>query len=384
LLSTNTNFYHSLKAVNRPLNKLAAKVKLMNNNQKEATYMNLVRRMTSAHLLQSPFLRLSILGLVALLALALAACGDDDESNRGGSTATPAEDGGGAIDYGSLSGELRVDGSSTVFPISEAAAEEFAAVSDVNVNVAVSGTGGGFEAFCRGEIEVADASRPIEDDETQACSAAGIDDILEIQVGTDALTVVVNPSNDFVTCLTVDQLHQIFKEGGATTWDQVDPSFPAETILLYYPGTDSGTYDYFVEEIIEGVDEAAAHTSEPTSSEDDNVLAQGVEGDEFSVGYFGIAYYLEAGQNLNAVAVDSGDGCVEPSAETALDGTYTPLSRPLFIYTRASFLEEKPEVLGFVNFYLENSQTLVPEVGYVELPEDVHADQVAKLEPYLP
>jgi phosphate transport system substrate-binding protein len=341
--------------------------------------MNLVRRMSSAQLLRSHFLRLSILGLVALLTLALVACGDD-ESTPSGDGATNGADGGSETDYSSLSGEIRVDGSSTVFPISEAVAEEFGNASNVRVNVAFSGTGGGFEAFCRGEIEIADASRPIKDDETQTCAAAGINDIVEIQVGTDALTVVANPANDFLECLTVDQLHQIFKEGGATTWNQVDPGFPSEPIVWYYPGTDSGTFDYFVEEIITGVDEAAAHTSEGTSSEDDNVLAQGVEGDEFAIGYFGIAYYLEAGENLKAVAVDGGEGCVEPSPETALDGSYQPLSRPLFIYTRQSFLDEKSEVKGFVQFYLENSQQLVPEVGYVELPEEVHAEQVAKIE----
>jgi len=343
--------------------------------------MNLVRRIPSAHLLQSPFLRLSLLGLVALLAIAFVACGDDEkDTTSGATTAAATEDAG--TDYSSLSGDIRIDGSSTVFPISEAVAEEFSNASDVRVNVAFSGTGGGFEAFCRGEIQIADASRPIKDDEKQACADAGITDILEIQVGTDALTVVANPANDFLECLTVDQLHQIFKEGGATTWDQVDPSFPAEQIVWYYPGTDSGTYDYFVEQAITKVDEAAAHTSEGTSSEDDNVLATGVEGDDFAIGYFGIAYYLEAGENLKAVQVDGGDGCVEPSAERALDGTYKPLSRPLFIYTRTSFLEDKPEVAGFVKFYLENSQTLVPEVGYVELPDDVHADQVAKIEAY--
>jgi len=315
--------------------------------------MNTGRRMTSAYLSR----RVIVLGSSALLASALTACGGGGES-----------------------GEIRIDGSSTVFPISEAVAEEYSRESDVRVNVGFSGTGGGFEAFCRGEIEIADASRPIKDDEKQACADAGINDILEIQVGTDALTVVANPTNDFLECLTVDQLHQVFKEGGATTWNQVDPSFPNEALVWYYPGTDSGTYDYFVEQIIEKVDEGAAHTSEGTSSEDDNVLATGVGGDDFAIGYFGIAYFLEAGENLKAVQVDGGDGCVEPSAETALDGSYKPLSRPLYIYTRTSFLEEKPEVKGFVQFYLENSQALVPEVGYVELPEDVHADQVAKVE----
>jgi len=344
--------------------------------------MNLVRRMSSADRSRSPLLRLAILGIIALFAVALAACGDDDEATNGDGATNTGDDG--AIDYGSLSGEIRIDGSSTVFPISEAVAEEFSRESDVRVNVAFSGTGGGFEAFCRGEIEIADASRPIKDDEKQACSDAGIDDILEIQVGTDALTVVANPANDFLECLTVDQLHEVFKEGGATTWDQVDPGFPNESIVWYYPGTDSGTYDYFVEEIITGVDEAAAHTSEGTSSEDDNVLATGVEGDDFAIGYFGIAYFLEASENLKAISVDGGEGCVEPSAETALDGAYQPLSRPLFIYTRTSFLTDRPEVAGFVKFYLENSQALVPEVGYVQLPDDVHAGQVAKIEAHLP
>ena len=340
--------------------------------------MNLVRRMSSAHLLHSPLRGLSLVAIMALFALAVAACGDDEGDTSGATTAPGTEDAG--TDYSGLSGSIRVDGSSTVFPISEAAAEEFSQVSDVQVNVAFSGTGGGFEAFCRGEIEIADASRTIRDNETQACTDNSIADIVELQVGTDALTIVVNPANDFLECLTVDQLHLIFKEGGATSWDQVDPSFPAEPIILYYPGTDSGTYDYFVEEIVTGVDEAAAHTGEGTSSEDDNVLAQGVEGDEFSIGYFGIAYYIEAGENLKAVAVDGGEGCVEPSSETALDGTYQPLSRPLFIYTRQSFLDDKPEVCGFTRFYLENSQELVPEVGYVPLPQDVWDEQVAKVE----
>jgi phosphate transport system substrate-binding protein len=325
--------------------------------------------------------------LVALVAvsLAVAACGDDEKDTTGGTdTTTTAGTDGGSIDYGSLSGDIRVDGSSTVFPISEAVAEEFSNVSDARVNVAFSGTGGGFELFCRGEIEVSDASRAIKDDEVQACADNGIDDIVELQVGTDALTVVANPANDFLECLSVQQLHDLFKTGGATRWNQVDPSFPDEEIVFYYPGTDSGTFDYFVEEIITGVDESASHRGDGTSSEDDNVLTQGVEGDEFAIGYFGIAYFLEAGENLKPISVDDGKGCIEPSSETALDGSYTPLSRPLFIYTRESLLQERPEVLGFINFYLENSQALVIDVGYVELPEDVHGDQVTKIEPFLP
>jgi phosphate transport system substrate-binding protein len=346
--------------------------------------MSFVRRLTSAHLLKSPHLRLSLLGLVAILALALlAACGDDEADSSGdGATDAATEDG--EIDYGSLSGNIRIDGSSTVFPISEAVAEEFSQVSDVRVNVAFSGTGGGFEAFCRGEIQISDASRPIEEDEVQACADSGIDDIVEIQVAIDALTVMVNPNNDFAECLTVQQLHDMFKDGGATQWSAVDPSFPAEDIIYYYPGTDSGTFDYFVEAIIESVDENAIHRGDGTASEDDNVLAQGIEGDNTAVGYFGFAYFLEAGASLKAVSVDGGEGCVEPSFEAALDGSYQPLSRPLFIYTRESFLDERPEVLGFVKFYLENLETLVPDVGYVTMPEDLLAEQEAKIEAYLP
>jgi phosphate transport system substrate-binding protein len=205
-------------------------------------------------------------------------------------------------------------------------------------------------------------------------------------VAIDAITVVVNPANDFVDCLTVNQLHEAFKTGGATKWSDIDPTFPDEEIIFYYPGTDSGTFDYFVEQVITNPDNLATHRGDGTSSEDDNVIAQGVEGDAGAIGYFGVAYYLEAGKSLKAVAVDQhADGnCVEPSYETALDGTYEPLSRPLFIYTRAKSLKERPEVLGFVNFYLERVPTLVPEVGYVDMPEALLQEQIAEIEPFLP
>jgi len=339
-----------------------------------------------------------LLPLAALLAIlivsgAFVACGGDDDDD-GGSTATaatsatPTDGGGGAIDYSKLSGEIAIDGSSTVYPISQAVAEEFGSASDVRVNVAFSGTGGGFEKFCRGEIQVSDASRPIKDEEVQACVDGGIpkDDILEVEVAIDALTVMVNPDNDFVECLTVQQLHDIFKNGGITNWNQVDSSFPDKEIKTYYPGTDSGTFDYFDEKIITGVDKNAAHRGNGTSSEDDNILAQGIENDPNAIGYFGFAYYQEAGQALKAVAIDNGEGCVEPSFDAAVDGSYAPLSRPLFIYTRKSLLEEYPDnpVLGFVDFYLGNAEQLVPEVGYVTLPEDLLAEQLAKIESYLP
>jgi phosphate transport system substrate-binding protein len=328
--------------------------------------------------------------LVASGLLALA-CGDDDEdvdetqpagTSAAGSPTSGA--GGGEIDYESLRGEIRVDGSSTVFPISEAVAEEFrSAASDVRVNVAFSGTGGGFEKFCRGEIEVSDASRPIKEDEVAACEGEGRTDIVELQVAIDALTVVANPDLDFLDCLTVQELHDIFT-GTTDNWSQVDPSWPDDEIVLFFPGTDSGTFDYFVEAIIEGVDENASHTGNGTASEDDNVLAQGIEGDPNGLGYFGFAYFQEAGQALRAVAIDGGEGCIEPSLENALSGDYQPLSRPLFIYTDGGILSEKDELLGFVNFYLENTNQLTEEVGYVPLPDEVLAQQFAKLEPYLP
>jgi phosphate transport system substrate-binding protein len=289
----------------------------------------------------------------------------------------------GRIDYGDLRGSVRVDGSSTVFPITEAVAEEFSKESRVRVNAGFSGTGGGFERFCRGEIDISDASRPIKQDEIDACANRGIDDTVEFQIATDALTVVVNPDNDFVDCLTVQQLHDIFT-GRANKWSDVDPSWPDRNIVRFFPGTDSGTFDYFVEAIIEGVDKNAAHTGDGTASEDDNVLAQGVEGDEDAIGYFGFAYYQEAGQQLNAVAIDDGGGCVEPSLDTALDSSYKPLSRPLFIYTRESFLRDRPEMLGFTTFYIDNTNALSAEVGYIPLSDQALQEQQSKLDPFLP
>ena len=301
--------------------------------------------------------------LLALAALAVVAC---DDSGEGGT--------------------INIDGSSTVYPITAAVAEDFDAVADdVLVNVGFSGTGGGFEAFCAGETHISDASRPIRQDEIDACAENGIDDVLEIEVGLDALTVMGHPDNDFADCLTIEQLHEIFRTDGATNWSDVDPGFPDQSIALYYPGTDSGTFDYFVEAIIKDVDEAANHRGDGTASEDDNVLAQGIGGDRDSIGYFGFAYFQDAGQSLKAVSVDAGEGCVAPSFDSALDGSY-PLSRPLFIYTRESFLAEHPEnpVLRFIEFYLDNATTLVAEVGYVSLPADTLQAQMDKIEPYLP
>lgn len=341
--------------------------------------MSRSRRPAPPGLPQPSPLRVGLAVSAALaLALTLAACGDDDNTDT--PTGTPGQ----GIDYGSLSGEIRIDGSSTVFPISEAVAEEFSKVSDVRVNVAFSGTGGGFEKFCRGDTDISNASRPIREEEVEACAENGIDDILELQVAIDALTVVVNHDNDFVDCLTVQQLHDLFA-GNISNWRELDPIYPDKDIVFYFPDPDSGTFDYFVEAIIDGVDEDAIHRGDGTYSADDNILALGIDGDEYAIGYFGFAYFLEAGQTLRALHIDNGDGCVEPTFTNALDGSYAPLSRPLFIYTRESFLEEHPDnpVLGFTKFYLDSSVTLVPDVGYVTMPDDVLEQQMAKIEPYL-
>lgn len=324
---------------------------------------------------------------VSLVALAAVACGgdDDDDENGGGST-TPDTTG---IDYASLSGEVRVDGSSTVFPISQAVAEEFSKeAKNVRANVALSGTGGGFEKFCRGEIQVSDASRPIKDSEEEACAKNNIpaDDIVEIQVAIDALTVVVNPQNTWARCMTTEQLQLAFKNGGASKWSDLDPSWPNETIKFYHPGADSGTFDYFKEAIkLRGeASKEPAHRSDGVASEDDNVLVQGIEGDKNALGYFGFAYYEEAGNKLTAVQIDGGNGCVEPTFDNALAGKYVPLSRPLFIYTTRTLLDGRDDVLGFVKFYVDNMNALAEEVGYISLPDDLLKAQKDKVQPFLP
>ena len=329
---------------------------------------------------QRRWVLLLITGLAAF-ALITVACGS------GGSSSAPTEAAGGSSEsdseesaYADLSGEIRIDGSSTVFPIAEAMAEEFGYVSDVRVNVAFSGTGGGFEKFCRGETQISDASRPIKDKEVNACAENGIDDIVEIQVAIDALTVMVHPDNDFAQCMTVMELNQAFSADGAKKWSDIRAEWPDKDIVAYSPGADSGTFDYFNEAIIEAV-EGATHRGDGTPSEDDNILALGIGRDKNAIGYFGFAYFLEAGQGLQAVSVDDGNGCVAPSFEAALSGEYTPLSRPLFIYTRASLLAERPEVAAFVEFFLDQSDAIVPEVGYVTMPADLLAEQKAKIAP---
>jgi phosphate transport system substrate-binding protein len=273
-----------------------------------------------------------------------------------------------------LSGAVNIDGSSTVFPPTQAAAEEFAAYApEVQVTVGISGTGGGFERFCRGETDISNASRPIDPDEAALCAENGIE-FIEVPVAFDGLSVLVNPGNDWAECLTVEELNTAWSpesEGTVTNWNQLREDFPDAPLNLYGAGTDSGTFDYFTL-AING--EEAASRGDYQASEDDNILVQGVSGDINALGYFGYAYYVENQDQLKLVAVDNGDGCVLPSAETINDGTYQPLSRPLFIYVAAP-AAERPEVDAFVDFYLSKSFTPLidtPEVGYIELPDETY------------
>ena len=306
---------------------------------------------------------LSRLAVPAVLALSLglSACGGENQDQAGGT--------GGDGEAGA-SGEVVVDGSSTVQPLTAAAGELFAEEnSDVNVSVATSGTGGGFEKFCLGQTDISNASRPIKDDEIAICEENGVE-YTELQVATDALTVVVSADNDFITCLTTDELATLWgpeAEGTVDTWDKVNPEFPAEPIELYGPGTDSGTFDYFTDEIN---GEEGASRSDYNASEDDNTIVQGVSGSGNALGYFGFTYFEENAEALKAVEIDSGEGCVAPSSETAQDGNYTPLARPLFIYVSDKSFADKPQVAEFVEYYAENDGPIAEAAQYIPLNEE--------------
>jgi phosphate transport system substrate-binding protein len=269
-----------------------------------------------------------------------------------------------ATDTGDLSGTVKVDGSSTVAPLTSAAAQLFQGENPgVKVTVGTSGTGGGFEKFCNGETDISDASRPIEDDEKANCEKNGIA-YEELQVANDGLSVVVNKDNDFAKCLTVAQLKKIWEPNSKIdNWNQVDPDFPDEELELFGPGTDSGTFDYFTEQI--NGEEGASRT-DYSPSEDDNVIVQGVAGSTGGMGYFGLSYYEQNQGKLNVVEIDGGDGCVEPTTETVQNGTYKPLSRPLFIYPKASSLD-KPEVEAFVKHYVDNNGEIAEKSLFVPL-----------------
>jgi phosphate transport system substrate-binding protein len=267
---------------------------------------------------------------------------------------------------------IKIDGSSTVYPITEAVAEEFQKSTKIKVTVGESGTGGGFKKFCRGEIDIADASRPILQKEMDACKEAGVQ-YIELPIAYDGLTVVVNNKNDWVKGLSVDELKKIWNSGSSIkNWKQVNPAYPDKAMGLYGPGTASGTFDYFTE-AING--KKGAHRTDYTPSEDDNVLVQGVSGNAGGIAYFGYAYYEENKDKLRAIPISAKAGApaVFPSQETVKNGSYQPLSRPLFIYVNATASAFKPEVKAFVNFYLENAPTLVQEVKYVPLPAEDYA-----------
>ena len=268
---------------------------------------------------------------------------------------------------------IKIDGSSTVFPIAEAVAEEFqiSKRGKVRVTVGIAGTGGGFKRFCRGETDISNASRPILKEEMEACRAAGIK-YLELPVAFDALTVVVNPQNTWVKSLTVADLKKMWEpgaQGRVTKWNQVRSEWPAQNLMLFGPGADSGTFDYFTE-AVNG--KAKASRGDFTASEDDNVLVQGVENNKNALGYFGYAYYIAHKDKMRAVEIDNGKGkSVAPSLEAVIDGSYQPLSRPLFIYVRESSAQ-RPEVQEFIQFYLGQGAELVKEVGYVPLPPQAY------------
>ncbi len=297
-----------------------------------------------------------VLAASGVLATGVAACGDDDDGDGGG---TPS----------GLSGDISVDGSSTVGPLTEAIAEEFNAQNpDVKVAVGTSGTGGGFEKFCAGETDISDASREIEADEAKACQANGIG-YEAIQVANDALTVVANPNNP-VTCLTVDQLKSVWEpKSTVKNWSEIqglEPPFDAE-LALYGPGTDSGTFDFFTEAI--NGEEGAQRTDYNDIGEDDNATVTGVAGADGGMGYFGYSFFKENEDKVKALEVDNGNGCVAPSPETAQDGSYSPLSRPLFVYPSATALEN-PTVDAFLQFYLDNINAVAEQVGFIPLTDE--------------
>jgi phosphate binding protein len=301
---------------------------------------------------------LKLAGVTAVAAASLLVSGCGGQNNAGG-----ASDGG-------VSGTVTVDGSSTVAPLSEAAADLFRDIEPgVNVTVATAGTGGGFQKFCAGETDISDASRPIKDEEAAACKAKGID-YTEVVVANDGLSVVVNPENTWAKCLTVAQLKTMWSpesEGKIKNWNQIDKSFPDTPLALYGAGTDSGTFDYFTEAI--NGEEGASRT-DYSPSEDDNVTIQGVKGDKGAVGYFGLSYVEQNPDAVKAVEVDGGNGCVAPSKETVQDKTYKPLARPLFIYVKNSSYKDSEAVRSYVDFYVENEAKVAEQALFIGLTSE--------------
>lgn len=306
----------------------------------------------------------------ALLSLGLlgAACGEATGTGTGTGASGDA-----------LSGSITIDGSSTVFPIAQAAAEDFQIENpDVKISVGFAGTGGGFEVFCAGDTQISNASRAIEEDEAACLDEAGIG-YTEFQVGVDGLAIVTNPATDWVDCITLEELNAIYAPGSKITkWSEVNPEWPDTGIKLYGPDPDSGTYDYFAEEVADPEADEPATRDDMTQSADDNILVQGVEGDQASLGYFGFAYFQENAAALKALQVDNGEsGCVEPNAETVKANEY-PLSRPLYFYV-ANDVMGSPEVAAFVEYWVTNAAGYATAVGYVEAPEEATTANAAAL-----
>jgi phosphate transport system substrate-binding protein len=303
----------------------------------------------------------AVVAAVMAIALVGAACGSDSADTGGGGS--------------SVSGDIRIDGSSTVGPLTEAAAEFFQGENpDVRVTVGISGTGGGFEKFCAGETDANDASREIEPDEEKVCTDNGVE-WTKLQVANDGIVVVINPENTWAQSLTVDQLKTIWNEGSKIdNWNQVDPSFPDVPLQLFGPGTDSGTFDYFTAAI--NGEEGISRT-DYQATEDDNVAVQGVAGDKGGMAYFGLSYYEQNTDKLKAVAIDGGNGPVTPSTETVQSGEYAPLSRPLFVYPATAALQ-RAEMAAFMQFYLDNAQRIAEQALFVPLTaEQLSASQAA-------
>ncbi|MFM2430800.1 MAG: hypothetical protein RLZZ511_2013 [Cyanobacteriota bacterium] len=311
---------------------------------------------------------------ISLLALTLGlnACG--------GGTATPTATNGSSPAAGGAEGKVLVDGSSTVFPISEAMAEEFQKANpNIKVTVGVSGTGGGFKKFCAGETDISNASRPIKKEEIELCEKNKIE-YVELPIAYDGLSVVVNPQNDWAKCLKVEDLKKIWEpeaQGKVKTWKDVNPAYPEEVLALYGAGTDSGTFDYFTEAV---TGEKGKSRGDYTASEDDNTLVQGASGSKGGLAYFGYAYYDQNKDKLKLVEIDGGNGCVAPNPTTIADGSYAPLSRPEFVYVKKTALN-RPEVKSFVAFQMDPAnKKLVSEVGYIPLPDDLYAASKTRLE----
>ncbi len=311
------------------------------------------------------------LSVIALIAIFFVSCGGSEQSGT--------SEGGEKTE---LSGTIKIDGSSTVYPVTEAVAEEFRTVaSEVKVTIGISGTGGGFKKFAVGETDISDASRPIKNKEAEICTQNSIN-YVELTIAYDGLAVLINPENDWTKDITTEELKKLWEpaaEGKIMNWSDIREGWPDKKINLYGPDAASGTYDYFTEVI---VGESGSSRGDYTNSSDDNVLVQGIATDKYAMGFFGLAYYKENKDKLKLVAVDAGSGGVIPTVETVSEKIYTPLSRPIFIYVNSKSIK-RPEVVKFVEFYLKKAGELVPDVGYIALPEIKYDTEKNKFSKFL-